>query len=222
VAVVGTIVLFSGASVAGGAVSPEDTETYQSWDFLTADKGPMLPEEGYDNDYSIPGFLDDPMLKVVTAGNWYENIGTAHPGSWELIDGEIDIIIPNYPDITRPYKEIWVDIMWRPFGQDWFLPDNPGMLVKGYYGEASVESFSYITELETIDQGDGWFMTTYYAELWPNPLWEWVAIKGDIEVDWVQVKTYCVPEPVSAAIFSLGAVIALGRRRRRLNCVNQN
>jgi len=145
----------------------------------------------------------DPLLQVVPGpGGWLE------PGIWSL-SGEIDIIIPNDPTL-RERKEIQLELLWAPGGQDPFLPDRPLVGVSA----VPMDALSMAVTDEPAAGGD-WILSTYQITIWPNPPEEWIAIKGDILVDQIAIETKCVPEPATLGLLSLGAVTLLRYSRKR-------
>lgn len=185
-----------------------DGTTLQQWNF------------GDDVVSPLPDFVEnpygDPLLNVKHQG-WFSSIDCAQ-GVWAL-SGEIDIVIPNRPDYN-PYKEMWITLTWKPeadttqpdgtpFETDPFLPDIPFIAVTF----PGMEYMDLVTEYEEID-GNGWYHTTYVVGLWPNPPKEWVTIKGNILVDALSIDTYCIPEPATIALLSIGAFVALRRWKK--------
>ncbi len=164
--------------------------TYQAWEF------------GTDNPTPLPDIVDnpygDPQLNVDTPFGW-DN------GAWAL-SGEIDIYLPNRP-VGGGWKELWIQLTWKPAGLDSspFLPDQPNV---------AVTPFDFATFYRD-DQAlaDGWIVSLYKIEMWPNPLEEWIAIKGDIWVDELIIDTICIPEPTTIALLGLGALTLLRKRR---------
>ena len=170
-----------------------DGSTYQVWEFGTGGVPPVVvPPDDVINLYG------DPELTVKTPFGW-EN------GAWAL-SGEMDIYLPNRR-VVDGWKEIWVQLAWKPAGLDpsQSLPDQPNV---------AVTPFNFATMYRDDDDlGGGWVYSLYKIELWPNPLEEWITVKGDIWVDELIIDTICIPEPATIAMLGLGG-LALMRKRR--------
>ncbi len=167
--------------------------TYQAWEFNTGGVPPVIvpPDDVY-NPYG------DPELTVKTPFGW-EN------GAWAL-SGEMDIYLPNR-QVVDGWKEIWIQLTWKPAGLDpsKSLPDQPNV---------AVTPFVFATWYrDDYDMPDDWIVSLYKIEMWPNPLEEWITVKGDIWVDELIIDTICIPEPASMLMLGLGG-LALMRKRR--------
>lgn len=178
--------------VAGPALALP-ASTNQEWSFSTSDTMP-LPDV-VDNPYG------EPLLRVVPMGDWIDIID-GYQGVWPL-SGEIDVYIPNY-QVTRPEKIIIIDLVWKATDIDPFLPPQPMVGVVPFEDMA-------MTYLD-IPLGGGWIATKYSITLWPNPLEEWITIKGDIMVDSLAIYTECILEPATVCLLGLGALVLLRRR----------
>jgi hypothetical protein len=185
------------------------TQTSQMWDFLDDTKGPM-PADIDDNPFGTP------QLRVATNGLWLSTDGD-HTGVWQ-ITGEMDIVVPNYQDIAREKKEIALTLTWKAWGQDSFIPDQPLVGLVPDYGLPMDYSLD-VTRADTA-VGDGWYTTLFSIDVYPNPLNEWISVKGDILVDKVIVDTVCVPEPFTAAVLAFGAMMVLGGKTREVRKKN--
>jgi hypothetical protein len=186
---------------AGSAASA--TTTTQIWYFGTED--PMPLPDFVDNAYGTPQLKVDPG-----PGGW-------QGGAWSL-SGEIDVIIPNYR-VLNPYKEITIRLTWAPGGVDPFMPDQPLIGVVGLDVPAdAVPVDEPVMEIVSITNdplaGTPWVLSTYEIIIRPNPPREWIAIKGDILVDVLDIRTTCVPEPATMGLLSLGGLALLRVRRK--------
>ncbi len=169
--------------------------TFQEWDFETESTLPIPNPDTFNNPYEPP-----PSLHVNTIYDWID-------GAWPL--GEIDVYLPN-AQMNGPdtHKHIWIQLTWQAAEKDdnLFLADQP--LV-------SVAPFDDMTMYRNDDKQvvAGWIHSTFEITIRPNPIEEWITIKGDILVDELVIDTICIPEPATIALLGLGG-LALMRKRR--------
>jgi len=197
--------------VLGAGSAAFATTTSQIWYFNTDDATPA--PEFVNNDYGPPD-----MQIVQGTGTGFDETISGRTGVWSL-SGEIDVIIPNYP-ILNPYKRITINLIWAPGGVDPFMPDQPLVGVVGLdVAEDAMPVDEPVMEIVSIINdplaGTPWVLSIYEIIIRPNPPKEWIAIKGDILVDELGIRTECVPEPATIGLLGLGGLALLRSRRKR-------
>jgi len=188
--------------VLGAASVASATWTHHVWEFKTDNQmpDPDVVELG-------PG-IDAAKLRVTPAsGGWQD-------GVWSL-SGEIDIILDNDPT-PRERKEITILLTWMPGKLDAFIPDRPlvGVTPLGLPDDVPLFDMT-LARFDDPVAGSDWTLSTYNITIWPNPPEEWIAIKGDISVDKLEIFTECIPEPATMALLGLGGLTLLRIRRKR-------
>lgn len=175
-------------------------ESYQSWGFGD-NTNPAIPEFD-DNQFG------DPTATITSTDTgappqWLaETLG--RDGVWTSNDRlEVSLYIPNQ-EIRNPYKEIIVEI--------------------GYFGELNgtaiyTNPFAQETipvSSDVVVGTDGWTTRTDVFRIEPNPDEEWINyhwLGEEIGLDYVNVYTICVPEPMTIALLGFGGLML--RRRRK-------
>ena len=170
--------------------------TWQGWEFDTPDPAP--PPDGGSYPYG------EPEMDIVPGPGmaWLaEDEGMS--GVWPL-SGEMSVKVYNHP-LPRPTKEIWVQLVWRP--------QEPGEIpvVTGWHPEHGL--IGPVGVIDDIHLGGGWIHCTYVIEMQPNPEYEIVGIRGNINVDELIIDTRCVPAPAALPLLALGGLLALRKRR---------
>jgi hypothetical protein len=192
-----TIICFLVVFGAGSAAFA--TTTHQMWNF--DDQTSLVPDV-VDNQFGPPVL----MVNTSPAGGWVPD-PSGQGGAWAL-SGEIDVIIPNDP-IQREFKVIQLLLTWRP-GNLGMLPSRP--LVGVSADPMTAMTMGIINEPIA---GTPWTQSLYSITIWPNPAEEWIAIKGDIVVDKLDITTECIPEPATMGLLGLGSIALLRNRRKR-------
>jgi hypothetical protein len=182
--------------------------TYQEWTFDDAE------------DPAAPEVIDNPFGGAsadITVGDfgegWFDSLsgyGT-QTGFWDIggAGGQIVLDIDNGPD-PNPWKEIWIQVT---YWQD--LQQAPTVDVSG---GALVDHVSGLL-VESVPTGGNWLLDVWVFRTEPNPTHEQIIIASDPSwgsvIDQIVVDTYCVPEPATLLLLSLGGLAALARARRR-------
>jgi len=172
--------------------------SFQLWEFFTDDTSPA------------PDILENPfgapVLDVIPAADWMPEVD-GHIGVWPL-SGEIDVWIPNWPEICW-WKDIQIQLVWKPaYLNDYLWDDQPLVGVT-----TGLEQYKVFIESTTQKLDDGWMYSLYDIEVFPNPIWEWIAIKGDILVDELVIDTLCIPEPATMLLIGMGGLAVLRKRK---------
>jgi hypothetical protein len=176
--------------------------TYQRWEFSTNNTTPSREDDFYNPNGNGPALRVDPR------GDWLQVVD-GRQGVWPL-SGELDMYIPNWRT-QNPEKWIYIQLTWKPGNNDQtpFLPDSP---VIGIFENP----IGTVTMLPRIDSEleQGWKLSQFKINIQPNPLEEWLTVKGDILVDQIVVDTICIPEPATILLFGISGLMTLARRKR--------
>jgi hypothetical protein len=174
--------------------------TFQAWGF--GDDNPDPPPTVLDNPYGTP------VMAVRPVGDWVDELDGRF-GVWPL-SGELEVYIPNRPPLLE-FKDIWIQMVWKPMegDPDPTLPDEPTTAIVANPAPSAI-----IMSYADTPQPDGWILRTVQITLEPNPVEEWIIIKGDIWLDCVAIDTRCVPEPATIMLLAVGGLGLIRRRRR--------
>ena len=172
---------------------------YARWEFDTQDANPAP-------DAQITT-LGPPSCAITTPqglNDWLP-VFEGRPGVWDLTaGGQIVATMPNLPE-PRPYKDIWFQLTWYNQGGRDPLP------VIDIVPDIGQVTFLYIAD--QIFFPDNWVWQLFHANIEPNPNTEDFIITGDILVDELVIDTYCVPEPATMGLLSLGGVVLMRRKK---------
>lgn len=175
--------------------------TEQTWDFAQGGSQFGLLPSQIDNVYGTPVGLINDMSGG--QGVQWDN------GAWQGPEFKIILDIPNQP-VANPEKILWITLTYRgDVSFLWIADVDTGDL---FHPVADA--------VVTTDPTNGWTTLTQQWFFKPNPREEIVAIglKGAAgalaAIDSVTIKTWCVPEPATMAVFGLGTVLMLGLRKK--------
>jgi hypothetical protein len=190
-----TMVLSATAFAAPQWEGTGGTVTSQQWSFASDSYTPS-PDDGWINQ-------EEPICMIGDRAQWLN-------GAWTLGMDEMDIFIPNDPQL-RPKKEMQIELIWSAVGEN-RLPDRPLVSVFPEYEDGRVV-FPDISILEqTSIPGSNLMRTIFWVNIEPNPMSELIVIKGDIRVDSITVDTRCIPEPATFGLLIGGAIMAIRRK----------
>lgn len=181
------------------AVVSDAGRTYQQWSFSDDNKQPDADVD--DNPYGKP------LIDVDTTFDWMQSDpGSGRDGIWP-VTRELDIFLPNSQQ-PNPVKFIWIEMTWSPeidYSSP-FLPKEPSVSVVPF------EQMQMTRTDQILD--NGWITSYFNIVIWPNPASEWIGIKGNFLVDSISIETLCIPEPATLALFGIGGLAALIRKKK--------
>ncbi len=200
----GILVVCSGLAAAGIEFDNSVNGTSQEWEFYnsSAPGRDYTPDVENNSEGTAIAILD---YGETTGGHrvWSGD----HQGA--MFDRErlgILIIIPNY-DIDNPYKEIYVEIIY------WGVISDASVTWQGM-----TETVPDVVEDNAL--ADGW---REYSALWiiePNPTVEIIqysfvpgAGQFEAQLDYISVRTVCIPEPATLLLFALGGLVLRKKRQ---------
>lgn len=141
----------------------------------------------------------------------YDPAGIVGDG-WANLSGELIIELWNDPT-PRPRKEVWIQLVWEPQA-----PGNlPTVQITDPLGQETTIPLVHTTLWETTDPTNPWravYHDVFHLDIFPNPDFEVISIRGGINVDEVVVDTWCAPEPATMALMGLGLLGLVVRRKK--------
>ncbi|HLB75284.1 MAG TPA: PEP-CTERM sorting domain-containing protein [Sedimentisphaerales bacterium] len=187
---------------AGPAAAIPFGETAQKWNFDN-NSNPAIPEIDLNPYGTATGAIDGSASGPPP--EWAADL-LGRDGVWQA-EGMLTITldIPNQM-IANPYKEIRLEIG--------FIGDLADFSVFPIPLGGSVELVGQ--HVVVVDPATGWKKLTAKYIIEPNPDREIVNYSfagAHAAIDYVIVKTICVPEPMTVSLLGLGGLI-LARRRR--------
>lgn len=195
------LALFTASALADDLNPPpwrnDPGSTWEEWQFKTA--SPLALPSGAVNIYGTP-------YALVEGHDWQFSVG-AREGVWSL-SGLMAIYVPNTID---PFvKTVWLQLTWR---------DTPGDAVIGTPVLGMVDDTGApwpLTEDVTKQQNlaDGWVYSLYTGTIVPNPDFEVIGLKGDIDVDQIVIDTICIPETQTYGLLAGLGLLGFGVWRR--------
>ena len=193
----------------------QESTTWQYWDFLTPDDGGiegLVPDGPGPLSYPDGGYLPSTKAWMDPAPGmeWlsedyrfeYEPGKEVGIGVWPL-SGWVDILVDNHDPNPDNEKWMWVQVTWRPMldgGVPVFLDIDPTPMYEPIM-------------VQEIPLGPEWRETTYEWKLDSNPPYESFSLGGAIHLDEIVIDTWCIPEPSTVVLLSLGVFATMRRRR---------
>ena len=191
------------AFAGGQAIAGMQTgEAYQAWTF-DDDENPSVPEINLN-------IYGDPTAEIKSAAAPPEWVVTllGRDGVWQADGITFELDIPNRM-VRDPHKEIDIEIG--------FIGELTNITVFPMpFGVYSVEPVSQ--DVEVVDPTTGWKRLTAKWIIYPNPDRETIcyAFSGDAALDYINVRTICVPEPLTICLLSLGGLMLRRQTQGRL------
>jgi hypothetical protein len=191
---------YAGPSWRGGAGT-----TFEQWSFPDSSTSPS-PDAGYVNPYGTPS------LWVGDRAMYFSSFDS-RTGVWAPKTDEIDLQIPNNPNTgDDTQKTIWAEITWKVAGLDTRTTHDDSLMV-GVDPEGGYTGMNFTRSDTSL--GNGWFSTIVKVDIWPNPLSEWITVKGDIYIDEITIDTKCIPEPATFGLLIGGAFMAVRKKQKK-------
>jgi hypothetical protein len=179
--------------------------TLEQW--LFSDSSVLPSPDDVHNPYGTP------ELWIGGRATYYESIDS-YKGVWAPGTDEIDVLIPNTDNTSSDtYKNIWIEITWKAAGLT-VRPRIPSNPLVGVAPDGGYDAMNF-TRSDTLIDDSGWYRTIVMVDIWPNPISEWITIKGDIYIDEITIDTRCVPEPATFGLLIGGAFMALRRKQKK-------
>jgi len=175
--------------------------------------GPVgkIPGADYEG-YHDPLLWDSDFIEISGDVEWNEAKGAL--GIFDAEGNESGEVIFHFDNWERPwpvkhfYEEmvLQVEQVTGQFYQDVVLPE----------GCQVTDDWDSTSEI-----GQGRYEILYWLEFQPNPPWEEkvytfsTTAGGSIYLDSLHIATECIPEPATLSLLVMGALVTVGRRRKR-------
>ncbi|MGA2094104.1 MAG: PEP-CTERM sorting domain-containing protein [Sedimentisphaerales bacterium] len=197
------LVVFSAQAAFADPVWSGPGTTFQEWTFPTDQRTNVAPNGTGD-------------LATVSPGNpsaWIGKYADRINDTWALVTDEMDFYIPNY-NTPNPEKDMEIVVDWKPgSGNGW--PNWPKQPLLSVYPLPGTDIYPEVLKLSDTALTNGQTETIFRVIIRPNPMAEWVVLKGDVVVSQVAISTICIPEPATIGLFIGGAFLAFRRSRNR-------
>lgn len=204
--VLSILVACSGLAVAGLEFDNSVNGTSQDWQFDNISFPGMNIMPNNDGNPVAPATA---VLAYGPGTGGHRVMSGEHQGA--MFDQQnlgISIGIPNY-DNANPYKEIYVEfVYWGEIGS----------ASVAWQGAAGMETSTIPGIVDEEMLPDGW---KKYSAIWtiePNPAFETIEYsfvpgnQPEAQLDYILIKTSCIPEPATLLLFGLGGFVLRKKR----------
>ena len=223
----GVVVLLSGSLAGADDINAPSWRglpgtSWAQWEFET--EWTTFPAHPAPDDGHFP--FGDPTIDVTpgAGAGWFDYIrdpftqeilyDPCEPSGhgWYNLSGEIEVRMENTNNLDN-HKEVWIQLTWQPQA-----PGNRPILevwddINGTTGEFTNTLIPPVQLFEDpVNDAEVWY-SLYHVDRQVCPPFEYIKIRGGINVDELVIDTWCLPEPTTMGLLTLG-VLALVRRRR--------
>lgn len=180
--------------------------TYQLWTFNDADN-PALPEVNGNPYGTAVAVITVTGYSCGADPGWYPTF-LGRNGVWASAHTTATLWIPNAA-IRNPYKDVWLTMEFRAD-----LTKTDAEIIATLPIAERIETLSW-----TITNFGGlynWHRLDAYWRIYPNPDEETIFISivdSGADIDYIEVKTQCIPEPATVGLLSLGVLGLMIRKK---------
>jgi len=185
-----------------------ENTTLQKWEFIDNQMTMIPPEPGWGTPLPSTHVLEvvpdptHPEWIPEDDATWY---GSGRQGIWPL-SGHMDVMVDNFNPLND-WKVMWIQLTWHE------SVSGAKPQIEGLTPPFTTQEIVYESEQPLCG---GWMHTAWEVWIMDNPPDETFQIYGDVLVDELVVDTWCMPEPATLGLLSLGGLaMAAARRRRR-------